>query len=385
MKDQNVTLTREQLFDLVWSKPISQLEKTHGFSEGSLAKLCGRRRVPTPPRGYWTQVHAEQTPARPRLPRSSDESPVELPPVHEGSDAPNEAANNRTDERIVVPERLQAPIAIVAHARDALRDAQEDENGMLKCPKGCMQITVSRKALMHALRVADALFKACEARGWPVRLEGERTVATVDTVSIAVTIVEGFDRSEAPIEPKADYYKFHYNRYSTYVYRPSGQLTVSIEATQRAYQPGVRRNWRGTEGKPVEAKLTSVLVGMNRLAMAVHADNEERARREQEAAERERAAERARVERERVQRAIAEEKSRVDYLLEQSRRWNASHGLRVFIEVARERGATGKLDLHGKDLQTWIAWAIDQANRLDPFVPNPAVRAGEISSEQGHS
>lgn len=385
MRDPDAVLTREQLYDLVWSKPISQLEQSHGFAEGSLAKLCARHKVPTPPRGYWTQVHAGQAPTRARLPRGEAEAKIHLPSAREPSDSAVKAAAAGDADRIAVSERLSAPIAIVANARDALRDAQEGDNGMLKCPKGCWQLTVSRKALGLALRVADALFKACENRGWPVRLDGDRAVVTVGSVPIAVTITEGFDRSEAPPKPKPGYYTFHYNRNASYVYRPSGQLTVTIEATQRGYQPGVRRNWHGTAGKPVEAKLASVLVGMNRLAMAVQADDEERIRTQQEAAERQRAAEMARIERERMQRAIAEENARVESLLEQSRRWHTANTLRAFIEVARERGSTGKVDLQGKDLQAWIEWAAAQADRIDPFVAAPVPRATVIRDELGRA
>lgn len=337
------------------------------------------------PAGLLDTVHAGQAPTRARLPRADDEAKIHLPSVREPGDAAAEAADAEDDDRIVVSERLSAPIAFVADARDALRDAQEGDNGMLKCPKGCWQLTVSRKALGLALRVGDALFKACEKRGWPVRLDGDRAVVTVDSSPIAVTISEGFDRSEAPPDPRPGYYSFHYNRNASYVYRPSGQLSFSIEATQRGYQPGVRRNWHGTAGKPTEAKLASVLVGMTRLAMAVRADNEERARREREAAERQHAAEMARIERERMHRAIAEENARVESLLEQSRRWHTANTLRAFIEVARERGATGKLNLHGKDLHAWILWAAAHADRIDPFVAAQAPPTAAIREEQEHA
>ncbi len=377
-------MTREQLFELVWSKPITQLEQSHGFAVGSLAKLCAKHNVPTPPRGYWTQVHAGRPPARARLPRAHD-AKIQLPSVRAPSAATSAATDAADDGRIRVPERLSAPVGIVADAREALRDAQDGANDMLKCPAGCWQLTVSRKALGLTLRVADALFKACEQRGWPVRQEGERAVVTVDSIPIAITFTEGFDRSEAPPEPKPGYYSFHYNRSKAYTYRPSGQLTIAIEATQRSYQPGVRRNWHGTADKPIEAKLASVLVGMSRLATVVRAGNEAQARRDQEVTEKKRAAELARLERERMQRAIAEENARVESLLEQARRWHTATALRAFIEAARVRGGTGKVDLHGKDLQTWIQWAVAQADRLDPFVADPAPRIAAASGEEGHA
>jgi hypothetical protein len=383
------TLTRKQLYDMVWSTPMLRLARTFGCSATWLARICREASVPVPPRGYWAKKRAGKAVQRRGLPRSADPSEIVTSysppdPNAANDDSPSGRGSFVETARIIVAERLHAPVGIVADARDALRDAQEGEKGMLKCPKGCLQLSVSRKALGLALRVADALLKACENRGWPVRLVGDRAVAVVDAIPIAVTINEDFERREAPPAPKAGSYSFHYNRNSSYVHRPSGQLSVTIEATQHPYLPGVRRNWHGTAGKPLEAKLASVLVGMTRMAMAVRADNEASARREQEAADRERAAESARLRRERMQRAIAEEKSRVESLLDQSRRWHTAHTLRAFIAAARERGATGKVDLHGKDLQTWVAWAAEQADRLDPFVENPSPRAAGISDEQGH-
>lgn len=396
---RQLSLTRKQLYDMVWSTPMMRLSRTFQCSSTWLARICRGASIPVPPRGYWAKKRAGKAVQRRGMPHSADPGEVvvsyspsgatteaKAPPAPPPPSAATGAATDAADDgRILVPERLSAPVQIVADAREALRDAQEGENGMLKCPKGCWQLTVSRKALGLTFRVADAIFKACEQRGWPVRLEGERAVVTVDSIPIAVLFAEGFDRSEAPPAPTPGYYSFHYNRSNTYIYRPSGRLTITIEATQRPYQPGVRRNWHGTADKPVEAKLASVLVGMNRLATVVRAGNEERARRDQELAAQVRAAELARLERERMQRAIAEEKARVESLLEQSRRWHTATALRAFIEAARVRGSTGKVDLHGKDLQAWIQWAVTQADRLDPFVADPAPNAAEANGEQGHA
>src|SRR3984885_7224056 len=64
-----LTLSREDLYELAWSKPISELSKDFGISDVALAKRCRRLGIPLPGRGYWARVDAGQTPYRPKLPK----------------------------------------------------------------------------------------------------------------------------------------------------------------------------------------------------------------------------------------------------------------------------------------------------------------------------
>ena len=65
MANQNpLTLTRQQLYDLVWSKPVRDVAKDFGMSDVALAKRCRAVRVPIPPRGYWARVAAGQKPRK---------------------------------------------------------------------------------------------------------------------------------------------------------------------------------------------------------------------------------------------------------------------------------------------------------------------------------
>jgi len=40
MDDQTIRFTREQLYEKVWSKPMSSLAKEWGISDVGLAKIC---------------------------------------------------------------------------------------------------------------------------------------------------------------------------------------------------------------------------------------------------------------------------------------------------------------------------------------------------------
>ena len=95
MADNHLTLTRQSLYDLVWSRPMSTLAKEFGISDVGLAKRCRAVDVPIPYRGYWARKTAGQDPAklplpkyRTRIPPASSETSISprLPSavMHEG-------------------------------------------------------------------------------------------------------------------------------------------------------------------------------------------------------------------------------------------------------------------------------------------------------------
>jgi hypothetical protein len=65
---QRITLTRNALYDRVWSEPVERLARTWGLSGRGLAKVCRRLQVPVPPRGFWAKARHGQRARRPPLP-----------------------------------------------------------------------------------------------------------------------------------------------------------------------------------------------------------------------------------------------------------------------------------------------------------------------------
>src|SRR5688500_17520376 len=61
-------LTREELYELVWSKPMRDAAATIPLPSGGLKKWSLRQGIPVPPRGYWNKVRAgHRMPPRPAL------------------------------------------------------------------------------------------------------------------------------------------------------------------------------------------------------------------------------------------------------------------------------------------------------------------------------
>lgn len=60
-------LTRQQAFDLAWSRPIRDLASLLGVSNVALSKSLTKAGIPTPQRGYWNKLAAGQRVTRPKL------------------------------------------------------------------------------------------------------------------------------------------------------------------------------------------------------------------------------------------------------------------------------------------------------------------------------
>jgi hypothetical protein len=54
------TLSRRQLYDLVWSVPLQSLCARFGISDVALKKTCARASIPTPERGYWAKKQSRK-------------------------------------------------------------------------------------------------------------------------------------------------------------------------------------------------------------------------------------------------------------------------------------------------------------------------------------
>ena len=68
-KGVSMKISREELYDLVWSEPTRAIGARFGVSDVALAKTCKRMKIPKPGRGYWQLREVGKAPRRRRLPK----------------------------------------------------------------------------------------------------------------------------------------------------------------------------------------------------------------------------------------------------------------------------------------------------------------------------
>lgn len=376
MSYETVRYNREDLYEQVWSQPMSKLAKSYGLSDVGLAKICKKLKIPVPGRGFWARKAHGKITRRPSLKKleGSDGfvlrvtkrgNPLEAQ-GHSGEVEAKIAFEKLDENRIQVSPTLLSPHPYVARAERSLRNARRNGSGILTpSAKICLDIQVGPSSLDRALRIMDGLIKALESRGINVSIseEGNRaTSASVLGETLEFGIEETLNRRERELtkiqKKEKEKHAWLYDR-PQYDYSPSGSLILKIKVSEGS---GYRRIWSDGKKQRLEDALNSFIVGLIKAAEAIKAERLERERWMRERQEEER-------KREEMARLRRKEEERLQSLDKQIAGWYKSKQIRAYIEAVRQaaiqkHGAIAE----GSQLDQWLTWANQQADRFDPLL-----------------
>jgi hypothetical protein len=364
MEDNRIKLTREELYERVWSTPATKLAKEFGISDVALGKICRKLDIPKPYPGYWQQLAAGRRVHKERLPPIKKGVPAvtyfyphqpaapfqpENPEVLARLEQENQPANT-----ITVAETLHNAHPLVRYTRQVLEKDKPDDYGMLSWSwnQRCMNVRVSKTSLHRALRIMDALLKALEARGYSVEVSKEGPMATyilIGDEQVKMRLWEKANRSERELTAEQKKKPAH-EISNRWVYSPSSKLIFEIDE----YVDGFQKKWTDKVQRPLEAQLNEVLAG---LILAVEALRLRRIERE-EAQRRQREQERRHM----------EDQERHRYLEQHREAWSESQRLREFLRACEASFAEhkGELALDSPEAK-WLRWAYRYADRIDPL------------------
>lgn len=165
-------LSRDELYQLVWSEPMTKVADQFEVSSSYLARICTFLNVPRPGRGYWAKLAVGKAP--PQLP---------LPALQPGD--PEHWSKGEAPIVVSKPD-MQSPIGprkrvrigpdhvhgVVRDARSHFEKGREVEEGAYLRPykKLLVDVTASQDGLEKALALANDLFNAFESVGHRVAL-----------------------------------------------------------------------------------------------------------------------------------------------------------------------------------------------------------------------
>lgn len=92
-------MSRQELYDLVWSEPMRTLAPRFAISDVALRKTCVKAFVPVPERGYWAKLNAGKPAIR-----------IKLPPRPPGLSDVVEIGGRKSYYRAISDEELLGPI-----------------------------------------------------------------------------------------------------------------------------------------------------------------------------------------------------------------------------------------------------------------------------------
>ena len=362
------TITRKQLYDKVWSTPMTTLAKEFGLSDVGMAKLCRRHEIPRPPRGYWAKVEHGQKPRRAKLPNPEQDATVEIhetekkrldPEIQDQVDALLERLGP-----VPVRDNLRGAHRLIGEMRLYLEGCKVDDYGLCRMTaEAPLDLKVSKSELPRALRIMDALLKAAGKQGWEVR---RGPVFVVLGMEIRLALSEGLEyKPDAFSRENGDHHYLGYYWLRNRI--PSGRFTLALDKSSYGGPKVKEGHAKDLEERlPKAMKLIVEIAGCNKQAEL------ERQEWERQCAERDRRAEEARVRNVALKKEILAEKAKVDGLVAEMGMWRQSHDLRAYVEArTRQHLAQRNSDGMDEDFARWHRWAMDQAARMDPLCPSP--------------
>ncbi|MBD8524442.1 hypothetical protein [Pseudomarimonas arenosa] len=165
-------ITREALYDLVWSMPMTKVAAQFKVSGSYMARVCSVLKVPRPERGYWAKLAVGRAPKQPPLPPPLPGDPetwsltgtLPTPP----KPRPRPAVIPRPPTPAPVRQRqITGTHPLIQGAKaHCLNSRPVDDDGYLRPYKKLLvDLHASRSGLDKALAFGNDLFNALESAG----------------------------------------------------------------------------------------------------------------------------------------------------------------------------------------------------------------------------
>jgi hypothetical protein len=275
MAAPTVVLSREELYNEVWSEPIVRVAARLGLSGRGLGKRCARNHIPVPPRGWWAKKQHGHDVRRTPLPKVSKRDKFVFDPKdanrESGEECPEITREKTADWRICVLDDLGISHPLVKDAalamRRVIRDTPKDrpvrwqdryQAHLVKPGPGYLDIAVAKKSVPRALRIMQALMDAFARRNFNVHI--------TDTNESHVTVMGEplqFCLSERLANVRVER---KYGR--TVDVEPSGCLVLRIRS--RYYGASVADR----PSRPIEESLNQLVIKLVRRALQERQERE---------------------------------------------------------------------------------------------------------------
>lgn len=313
----SLNLTRRELYDLVWSKPMIHLAKEFGVSDVALHKICRKHNIPNPPLGWWAKKAAGKAVEQIPLPKSESEKPdaiiIRTVPAADWKTQAIKAAEAKARSAprssAAMPKRSSV---IVRNTLAALRRGKTNEQGLI-CVRdaGLVPCSVAKQSTGRVAELLPKLEAAAKVQGFMLTHDDEPSRFSDGTQTVKFEIAESYNRTKHELSRKEkaeiaawdkrierrDWRYAHGDHYPTlpdWDYSPTGQLSVSFEPVWYHRQPTPRRSFNDGKRQRLEDMVDKIAIGIAVVAAAKakrSKEEEERAReREKERRVREAAA-----------------------------------------------------------------------------------------------
>ena len=341
------TLTRKQLYDLVWSQHLPLVAKMYKISESKLRTICIEMSVPLPRAGYWEKMQAgEAVTVAPLSLAYKGKSEITL-------NVPRNTEKGDTKRLTIVPERLTAPDKLILVAKERLTaQGRGNHDELTYCHRGELDIRVAPGNIARALLFMDTLIKALRSKGYIIKIDERNTYVVIDEDKMKIALREILAKMPST------------SQYSSMRLQPTGILCFKLDSYPL-------KEWK--DGRhPIEEKLPEILAKLEEEGLRL----QERER--QWKKDREEQAEVKRIEKEFRQRQ-EEEVADFKELLQNASRWRQATLLRQYLSLVEGKAIANQAVT--MELQDWLTRSREKVDWYDPLVGKEVELLKEVDKE----
>ena len=308
--DERVTVarvfTREQFYELVWSKPMTHLAKDFAISDVALHKICRKHGIPNPPLGWWAKKAAgkkvKQTPLPEAKPGAADR--ITISDGELGRESANLAAA-REQARIQASDgddnEAAPPHPIVERTIATLRKAKPSDIGLVAVSQGgLIKCEVAPRSVDRLAVILPRIVRAASLQGFQL-VGGEGSAhfkSETEVIGFSISelvkrekhvLTDAERRKEEAWQRKRDLAArrnawdavlLDRPRFPEWDYHPTGRLSFEFEQVYvLGGGTGPRRSFRDAKVQRLETMASEIGVG---LAVLAAAKTEQRLKREAE-------------------------------------------------------------------------------------------------------
>ena len=275
--------TREEFYELVWSKPMVQLAPEFNLSDVALHKLCRKRNIPTPPRGWWARKSAGQEMARTPLPPGPSyhltfkvDEPDALPITPYIEDVRNLAA--KVAQQSEVPSDWTDPIVI--QTIKALNKAAADARGAVKTDRvDLIACDVFPSSIDRLQPLLNAISAHANQHGFHIKPGKRAACFSNGSVEIGFTVTEGHKRKrhipshkeKAQLnawERRGKNTQISYPRIPDWDYFADERLHLELDRPRIDYGANIRGSFNDTRLRRLEAMPEQIAIELAVIAAA---------------------------------------------------------------------------------------------------------------------
>lgn len=164
-----MSVTREKLYEEIWTEPITKVSKRYGVSDSYLIRILKSLNIPRPSRGYWATVAAGIHPDKPPLPAAKPGDAITW-----SRDGQIKFATSTVVEAKTTRSKRTARTAIHGLVREAyehFKNVRDSSSAYLKpYKKLTIDLVVSKDTLERGLNITSQFYLLLEALGHHVRI-----------------------------------------------------------------------------------------------------------------------------------------------------------------------------------------------------------------------